>query len=131
MTPEAIWTIAVGAVAALAATGAWVAAASANRFEQSWVIDPREGVPGQYLLRNNTKRRAELIETEPTPLYPERPDEPPKFHLDAPANANLAHGETIGFRARNTRGVIIQWRRKIFWFERTYRREFTLPLRYA
>lgn len=123
----------IGVVGAIAAIGAWSAAWYPNRFTRSWLIEPREN-PGQFLVRNNTRRRAVIITVEATPLYPDRPNEQPLLHVDAPAQARLEQGEAFAIRTRAARGVVISWGRERWWLprkNREYSGEWTIPIKYS
>lgn len=127
-------TLAVSIIAAIAAGGAWFAAWYPSRFVQSWLIETAQGNNSQYLVRNNTRREALVLETQATALFPDRPDQGPIFALDEPAAALLNDGESFGIMASRARGLNIVWTRKIWWkFGRAqeYSREIIIPIRYS
>jgi len=121
----------IGTVGAVAAVGAWLAAWYPSRFRPSWIIEPMAN-PTQFLVRNNTNCRADLLEVSATPLFPDKPTEPPTFELEAPSSATLEPGEAFGVRTSRSRGVVIIWNRRRWWGRSTqYNRELTLPIKYA
>jgi len=121
----------IGFIGAVAAVGAWFAAWYPSRFRESWLIEPGPGAK-QYLVRNNTNRVAEILETEVTALYPERTDEAPLYEVDDPVKATLQHGEAFGVYAVRARGMVITWRRRRWWRGRSeHSGEWTFPIRRA
>lgn len=121
----------IGLVSAVAAIGAWLAAWYPSRFRQSWIIEPMAN-PRQFLVRNNTNRRALILEIDPTPLHPDRPQELPRYTVEGPANADVEPGEAFGITASRARGIVITWTRRRWWGKTTeYKREWTLPIKYA
>lgn len=120
----------VAAVGALAAAGAWAAAVHANRFQRSWLVEPQDEQFVVFLVRNNTRRPADLLQTEALPRVP---GDTPYFDLDTPQIARVMPDETFGVRVVNARSIKIEWSRRPWWkfgARKAYSGEWSLPLKY-
>lgn len=117
-----LWSIIAGGAAAVAGMGAWGATAYGNRFIESWQVEDRG--PGVYFLRNNTRRNAEMLESEATQLTSTRTA---TFELTGQQSATIRPGEGFGVILRDARGIKITWTRKTWWGKtKTHVREVTL-----
>lgn len=123
---------AIGLASVIAATGAWLAAWYPSRFRKSWLVEPM-ATPTEYLVRNNTNRRAEVLSIEATPIYPDKPDARPNYATDAPASATVEPGEAFGVRVSRARGLVITWNRRVWWRRKPIEqsREVTIPIKYS